>query len=508
MIAPNGPSVRRRVAVGATFMVVLRMSFRALGLVSTLILVRLLLPSDFGLVGLATLAYSVFDMLSQLSFQMALIRMVDPQRIHYDTAWTMGVMRGAVIAVLVAGTSPLLADFIGEPRVVRLSYVLAGLALVQGFENVSLVDFQRSLQYDRIFLYQVGGKIAGILVAIPAAFLLRNYWALIFGIMATRLTTLSFGYIMKPYWPRFSFAGWRELVNFSKWLMVTNVLTVIDQYSMTLTVGRIAGTSAIGIFQVADQIGSLPASEIAAPIRDPIYAGYSRIAGNLDVLRKHFVSNLSMLVAVIAPLSLGIFVMADPITALFLGQKWMSAVPLIRLTALYALFDAIGHSAVSIYMTMHRQRRFVVLFAFLIALRLPAIVAGAYFGGVNGAATALVFTAAINMILWNGWVPAELGVKAREFWAASWRTILASLVMMLVVVLLQRFWPTPVDTTPALARFTTICLAGAVVHLVAQYCAWFFSGTPDSAEAEVLHVGQTVVQRVVLMIRRRPASSS
>lgn len=509
MTIPSTSSVRRRVAVGATFMVLLRLAFRVIGLVNTLILVRLLSPGDFGVVGLATMAYSAFDLLTDLSFQLAIIRMTDPRRIHYDTAWTMGVMRGVVIAFLIVASSPLIANFVGEPRVIQLSYVLAGLAVILGFENIALVDFQRGLQYHKIFWLQVAGKVAGVAITIPAAYLLRNYWALICGIAAQRLAVFLLGYTMKPYLPRFCVAGWHDLFSFSKWLMITNVLAVIDTYFLNLTIGRIAGTSAIGRFQVAYQIGSLPATEIAAPVRDPIYAGYSRIADNLDLLRRHFLSNFSLLVAVIAPMSLGICVVAEPLTALFLGQKWMGAVQLVRLSALYSLFDAIGHSAGAIYMTMHRQRRFVELnFIVVVAIRLPCIVVGAYLDGVEGAIGALVVTAALNMFLWNGSIPAELGIKGRDFWAASWRTLLACSVMIAAVISLLNLWLPPSDTLPALVRFFGICLIGSIVHVIVQFTAWHMSGSPQTAEAEIMHLAHLLCQRAALMFRGESASSA
>src|SRR6185437_9112345 len=167
---------------------------------------------------------------------------------------------------------------------------------------------------DRIFWYQIAGKLGGAAVAISTAFLLRNYWALICGIVAGRLTTLLCGYVMRPYRPRFTLAGWHDLFNFSKWLMVSNFLSVIDNYCMLLTVGRVAGTAAIGTYQIAAEIGALPASEIAAPARDPVYAGYSQVADNLALLRRHFLSNLSLVIAIITPMSLGICVMAEPIS--------------------------------------------------------------------------------------------------------------------------------------------------------------------------------------------------
>jgi PST family polysaccharide transporter len=99
-------SVRRRVAIGAALMVAMRFAFRGIGLVSTLILARLLTPEDFGLVGFETIAYSVLDQLSDLSSSVALIRMKNPERRHYDTAWTLGVFRGLLSGLLFRAGGP------------------------------------------------------------------------------------------------------------------------------------------------------------------------------------------------------------------------------------------------------------------------------------------------------------------------------------------------------------------------------------------------------------------
>ena len=81
-------------------MVALRVAFRAISVVSQLILVRLLSPTDFGLVASASVIYGMLGMLSELSTSLALMQMPNPTRQDYDTAWTLGVLRGVVISVL------------------------------------------------------------------------------------------------------------------------------------------------------------------------------------------------------------------------------------------------------------------------------------------------------------------------------------------------------------------------------------------------------------------------
>src|SRR5215468_7350366 len=109
-------TIRRGVVTGASFMVLLRLCFRLVGIVSTLVLVRLLSPSDFGLFGLVTGASGVLDTLSQLSLQLALLRMQKPTRAHFDTAWTLGLLRALFFALMLAASAHLLSNFINDQR--------------------------------------------------------------------------------------------------------------------------------------------------------------------------------------------------------------------------------------------------------------------------------------------------------------------------------------------------------------------------------------------------------
>jgi len=259
---PAEASLGRKIARSAVFMIALRGAFRLIGLVSSLILLRLLAPSDFGVVGLVTAALAILEILAELSFEAGLVRMAAPERIHYDTAWTLGLMRNAIMALAVVLSGPWLAAFVADPRVIPLTYVLAGITLLQGLQNVGVIDFQRRLEYDRFFRFQIFGKLAGFCVALPLAFALRNYWALMAGIAATRLSMTALSYAMSPYRPRLTLEGWRDLFDFSKWLLVANIEWVVDSYAMTFLTGRVAGPAAIGLYQVANRVASLPASEV------------------------------------------------------------------------------------------------------------------------------------------------------------------------------------------------------------------------------------------------------
>jgi lipopolysaccharide exporter len=486
-------TIRRGVITGASFMVLLRLSFRLVGIVSTLVLVRVLSPSDFGLFGLVTGASAVLDTLSQLSLQIALLRMPAPSKAHFDTAWTLGILRALLFALMLAGCATFLSDFVHDARLQAICYALAAIIFLQGFENIVLVEYQREFRYDKIFLYQLAGKLSGFVIGLVAAFLLRNYWALVIGTAVQRLFVIPLGYGMRPYRPRFDLSEWRHFFHFSKWLMVTNTLWVVDSSMIMFVLGRIVGASGIGLYQIANQVGSLPASEIAAPIRDPAAAGYARASKSPDVMRQSFLENLGLLVAVVMPLSLGIAVMAQPITLIFLGAKWTAAAPVMAYCALFALFDCIAHFPGALYIVLDRQRALVYVLASTLAIRVPAVIIAAKLGGMTGAMMALTASAFVNMFIWNGAVPAILNLKLTDILRATWRSILSGIVMMAAVYLMMKSWPA---SDLALLRFVAIALAGGVVLLAVQFLLWIISGRPHSAESMALSLAAKLSRRL------------
>ena len=498
-------AVGRKVAVSAALMVLLRVAFRIIGVISTLILVRLLQPADFGLVGLATITYSVLDTLSDFSFEIALLRMKAPDRTHYDTAWTLGVVRGIIVAVCLAASAPLLVDLMSEPRVQKLTFVLAAVALLQSFQNIGIVDFQRELKFDRVFWFRLIGKLAGTLVTIPLAFTVGNYWALIIGLAAGRLVLVPLSYIMHPYRPRPSIAAWHDLIHFSKWLVVGNIQAAIDGYSTAFVLSRVGGAAQLGLYQVAYDIAALPASEIAAPARQPLYAGYARVMDDLAALRGQYLGGLSLTLALIVPASVGIYLMAEPTTVLVLGPKWSGAVPMVRLIALFALLEAVSHSTIEVFTVLNRQRRLAAFRLLQIVIRFAALGLGGYFGGAIGAVQGMLATAVVNTVMMLMGLGPLIGMTLRDLARATGRTLLATSGMVVTVLIVLEAWP----STGGLGiveyiRFFSICAVGAVAQIVVQGLLWRAAGSPQGSEAHIAHALISGVRRVKRMLRWAP----
>src|SRR5690349_2060924 len=138
---PAPASLGLKTAIGAAWVVSWRVLSRLLGVISILVLARLLTPEAFGLVAIATSIVGALDAFSVLGWQDAVIRSQQYRRELLNTAFTISLVRGLVMALLVAASAPYVAAFFSDDRLVPILYLLAVLTVLEGFENVGPVEF-------------------------------------------------------------------------------------------------------------------------------------------------------------------------------------------------------------------------------------------------------------------------------------------------------------------------------------------------------------------------------
>ena len=155
----GGSSLIRQTAIGATWMMAWRMVTRFLGLASTLVLARVLMPADFGLVAMATTFGAAVEALSQLGLQDALVRHRDGERLM-DTGFTLQLGRGLATGVVVAASAPAAAWWFTEPRLIPILMILAATSVVAGAENIGIIVFRRDMRFDKQFALLSGAAIA------------------------------------------------------------------------------------------------------------------------------------------------------------------------------------------------------------------------------------------------------------------------------------------------------------------------------------------------------------
>ena len=196
-------------------------------------------------------------------------------------------------------------------------------------------------------------------------------WALVWGGLAASIVSLFMSYIIHPFRPRirFEIEKFRDLFSFGKWGLGSGILIFLITQGDDIFVGRILGVSALGLYQVAYLISNLPATEITHVIHQVIFPAYSKLNNNLSNLKEAYLKVLQSTAFLSFPVAALIFILAPDFSIIFLGQKWMGIVPVIRALVLAGVTRSIAATAGTIFYAVGKPKidtclqivRFVVL---------------------------------------------------------------------------------------------------------------------------------------------------
>jgi lipopolysaccharide exporter len=475
-------------------MVLARALDRSLGFVSTLILARLLVPADFGLVAMATSLIALLEILAYFGLDTALLRHDDATHAQYNAVWTMNALAGCVLSLVMVSLSLPAAHFYREPRITAVICALAAGALIQGFENVGIVDFRKQMRFDREFRFLFGKKLLAFSVTVPMAIWLRNYWALVAGMLVGRSAGVTLSYLLQPFRPRFSLRSVGELMHFSKWLILQNVLSFLKERASDLVIGRLAGPSALGIFSVATEISSMPGTELVAPINRAILPAYMGLAHDLPALRREYVSVMSMVALLAVPAVAGLAACAPFAILLLLGPKWSQTADVIEILAFYGITQVMQSNAYSAFLALGRPQVFVRITSIHVAVLLALLVPLTMTFGLKGAAWAYVVTSAIVMPIDFYFITRFMGLRPAEFIRQLWRPVCAAALMYLGI---RTLVPPQAVTGLHAAYSLTACIGlGVPLYAVAILVFWVLSGRPEgSAETWTLNRLRAAVAR-------------
>ena len=490
--------LKQKVAKGAAWLVLFRLLERGIGFMSTLFLARLLVPADFGLVAMATSILAALELLSSFSFDLVLIQNQNAERRHYDTAWTFGLLFGTFNAFCMCAMASSAAVFFGEPRVEGLMYALALGPFIGGFDNVGVVAFQKDLELHKEFLFGLTKKLIGFSVTISLAFILHNYWALVAGMISLRVASLILSYRLHPFRPKFSLAAAGELFQFSKWLLLNNVLIFLNNRGTDFVIGKISGAQALGLYSVSYELANLPTTELVFPISRAVFPGYARLAGDPEQLRRAFLQVIGLVALLTIPAGAGIGLVAEPLVQLLLGSKWVDAVPLIQVLAAFGIVRSIHGPNGSIYLALGKpwivaalQCVQLVIVIGLMLLLIPRL-------GPIGAAWAILVGAFTTMTLNYVMVLRELSLPLADLMAVVWRPFVAALAMTVTLIgISNHLWPLETGVGPTAMRLAAMIAAGAVSYAVTLLVCWRFAGRPQGTELELITLATFRIRRFI-----------
>lgn len=481
-------STQTKIAKGAVWMILFKLVERGLGLISTLILARLLMPEDFGVVAMAMSFIAMAELLSAFSFDTAIIQNQKATQEHYNSAWTCSLLLGLVITLVMIALAVPIATFYNRPELAWVVIALAFGPLFTGAQNIGVVAFLKELDFRREFRFQVSRKLISFCIVVPLAFLFRSYWALVAGILVSKFGGVLISYLMHPYRPRLDFSKARELLVFSRWLLVNNAAGFFKERAADFFVGRMIGANSLGTYNLAYELANLPTTEIGAPINRALLPGFAKMHGPAEV-SSAYTNAVGILALVALPIAAGMHALAPYLIPVMLGNKWLDVVPLMQLLAFNGALLLFHASICAVLIGRGFPARVMYANLFYTAMLL-ALLAGIFQYdksiGVKGAAYAALLTSLLSTPVYLYQLRHCLGLQPFLFIKAATRPALASALLILMV---QRVIPPYRVGTTFVSTFIWL-LAGSIValgtYVAAVLLVWHVAGRPVGAEHMLL----------------------
>ncbi|MFQ8433349.1 oligosaccharide flippase family protein [Amaricoccus sp. W119] len=476
-------SVAKRTVTAGLWVVSGKALARCLDLVTLLVLSRLLTPDDFGLVAMAMSVVVITEALLELPLVQALVRIPKLTRPMFDTAFTLGLLRGLALAVILGGLAWPLGAFYEAPRLPPLICALALAPILRGMASPRMVVFMREMDFRREFALDLGGKFAALLVAVTVAVVTRSHWAIAAATIATPLTANVLSYVFAPYRPRLSLAEWGWFRNMVGWNSVAQVFSALNWQIDRLLLGRLVPRANLGRYAMASDLAGIPNQALVIPLLRPLIAAFSLRADPASRTGAYLkVMNAIFMVA--APVLLGMALLSAPLVRLALGESWDAAAQILFWVALIAMAQTVIAPMNAMAMAMDRTRTIAMRGMAEFVIRLPATVAGAIWFGIPGAIAARGLTAALSVFIGFRLVGGLIGVPVHAQIRSLWRTCAALCAMALTLWLLAPGLAGQGTARLAFATAAAGCGAG-LVYLACLFGLWAVAGRPEGAERMV-----------------------
>ncbi|NOX82493.1 MAG: oligosaccharide flippase family protein [Alphaproteobacteria bacterium] len=473
-----------RVARGAAWIFGGGMFARLLGAVNTIVVARLLVPDDIGLVAVAIVSMQLLQGISDIGVAQAVVRFRDADRADLDTLFTLSALRGLAIGLVLAAAAPVMAVVYNDPRMLGVFLGVAAFPVFSGLINPRFYEFERDLNFSREFISTVANKLAGVIVSISIAVIFRTYWAIILGLIAGSIVQLILSYAMRPFVPRIGFQSLRKVFGFSGWLAGVSFLAALNNKLDVPILARLVGGGGAGVFFMGLQLSEMAAGQVARPLTRALYPGLSTLQDEPERMRRAYLRGVGALGAVAMPAAFGVAFVANDLVFLLLGEKWLGAVMVIEILAPVIGLQSLFYATQSYAMALGLTRLIFIRELIYLVVRLPIFIWATMAYGLPGAVWAGaglgVFHVGLNLALYAR-------ASGRSFWqplASAHRSLGAVAVMALYFLSLRPSLAGLADMAPAL-RLAADIVAGAGVYIGAHTALWLAQGRPDGVERDI-----------------------
>lgn len=376
----------KQAIVGISWIGAFRVLSRLIAFLRVVILARLLVPAQFGVFGIASMALGLLEILTETGINVFLIQEKEDVDSYVNDAWLVSIIRGILIAFFIILTAPFVATFFQIEQFLGIILLISSVPLIKGFINPSIVKYQKNLQFNKEFFLRSAIFALDSLVAIVASFITRSAIGLVFGLIAGAILEVILSFILIKPTPKLSFNLQKinKIIHRGKWVTLYGIFNYAASEGDNITIGKILGPGLLGIYKMGYTISTLPVSGVSDVANRVIFPVYSKISQDINRLKRGFIKTLFFVSAISILIGTVVFFFPKELFILIFGSRWADTIIVLKPLAIYGVIRAITGTTSSLFLAVGKQNyvagmtflRFIALIVTIVPLTLAYGIVG------------------------------------------------------------------------------------------------------------------------------------
>jgi O-antigen/teichoic acid export membrane protein len=394
-------SFRREVGSGLFWVAVATLASKGLSLLRQLVLARLLVPADFGLVGYAAIIIGILQLFKEMGFSSALIYRKDDVEEAANVTFVVVILSSLALFGISWVGAPWAASFFRNNALIDVLRALAFTLVISSISQVPLTLMAKGMGFKKKVIPEIIAGVAGSGVSVVLAVMGYGVWSIVYGQIITAVLTSLLVWFFCPWRPSLAYKPGvaRELWNYGKHIIGSQIMVFLITNIDDAFIGRFKGDASLGTYTLAYDLSNLPATHLSRTVGQVMFPAFSRIQGDAEKLKNVFFKSMKYVSLAAIPIAIITMVFAEDFIVVAYGSKWFRAVTPLRWLTVYGLARAIAVNMGNVFKVGGRPKWLLYIASWRLGMMVALLYPAIHFYGVTGVAALSAVVSVVDFAL-------------------------------------------------------------------------------------------------------------
>ena len=403
--------LRKKTVVGSFWALLERFGYLGIQFISNIVLSRLLMPSDFGTIGILMVFTTISYVLIDSGLSSALIQKKNISEEDKSTVFFTNLALGGFVYMVLFFSAPIIANYFHNPEIKKLLRVIELIVVIDAFAAIQSTILAREMNFKILTICKIFSIIIAVIVSIVLAYQGMGVWALVVQYLLFSVCRASFLWLRTKWRPVIAFSkkSFNSLFGFGSKLLVSTLISTVYGQLQSIIIGRRYSASDLGYYTQARQLMQIPTDSLSRVVDSVSFPAYSKIQSERQNLKVMVRQNLLILLFINTPLMFFLSTLAKPLLIFLYSEKWLESVPYFRFLCLgFGVLIIIHNNSLTALKSVGRTDTVLKLEIIKKILGVLLLVCGMHYWGIWGLMYALAVNSFIELFLNGGCLKKEI----------------------------------------------------------------------------------------------------